>query len=75
MHYSPEKAGQIINAVCVLHNMCIRGNVALDEEDDRPDQSADIVDDIDEPFHHDAQQIPIRGRARREQLIFSSFQN
>lgn len=27
LHYTPEKASRIINACCVLHNMCITQNV------------------------------------------------
>jgi len=27
LEYTPEKAGEIINACAVLHNMCIRANV------------------------------------------------
>ncbi|XP_018403085.1 PREDICTED: putative nuclease HARBI1 [Cyphomyrmex costatus] len=32
LEYAPEKAGQIINACAVLHNMCIRANIPLPPE-------------------------------------------
>lgn len=32
LKYSPTQAGIIINACVVLHNMCIRAGVPLDEE-------------------------------------------
>lgn len=33
LHYSPERASKIINAVAVLHNMCIDANLPnVDEE-------------------------------------------
>jgi len=28
----PQKAGKIINASCVLHNMCMKANLPLDDE-------------------------------------------
>lgn len=45
LRYNPHKAGMIINACCVLHNMCIMGNVPLDEEDlveDNQDEPVNI---------------------------------
>ncbi|KAJ8911985.1 hypothetical protein NQ315_003267 [Exocentrus adspersus] len=32
LKYHPHKAGEIINACCVLHNMCVRANVPLEDE-------------------------------------------
>lgn len=29
LRYNPEKVGTIVNACCVLHNICIKGNVEL----------------------------------------------
>lgn len=34
LEYTPEKAGQIINACAVLHNMCIRANLPPPPESD-----------------------------------------
>jgi hypothetical protein len=43
LRYHPHKAGVIINACCVLHNICIKGGVPLDEE---------LVQDADEAAAH-----------------------
>ena len=43
MIYEPEKWGEIIIARMVLHNMCIEGNVPLDDEND--DDDGDNIDD------------------------------
>ncbi|KAJ8911804.1 hypothetical protein NQ315_014228 [Exocentrus adspersus] len=48
LKYSPYKAGQIINACCVLHNMCIRGNVPLEE----PIEEGNNLDDIEGAVLH-----------------------
>lgn len=31
LHYAPEKAAQIINVCCMLHNVCIKYNSSFDE--------------------------------------------
>lgn len=43
LHYDPFKAGQTINAVCVtlVHKMCVRANLAFDDEEEQ------FVDNID----------------------------
>lgn len=33
LRYTPFKVGQIINACCVLHNMCIAANIDMEPED------------------------------------------
>ncbi|XP_028142516.1 putative nuclease HARBI1 [Diabrotica virgifera virgifera] len=32
MHYHPTLSGKIVNACCILHNMCIENNVPIPEE-------------------------------------------
>ncbi|KAK3910207.1 Putative nuclease [Frankliniella fusca] len=32
LHYEPLKASRVINACCVLHNICTRANLELDED-------------------------------------------
>ena len=34
LHYHPEKAGKIIKACVVLHNMCIANNIEEPEDND-----------------------------------------
>lgn len=44
LHYSPEMAGRIIKACCVLHNMCISRNVDLPvPEEDEADMDYGIL--------------------------------
>jgi len=56
LEYAPEKAGQIINACAVLHNMCIRANIPLPPE---PDEAVMAMEDIN---NEEMQPIP-EGRA------------
>lgn len=67
MHYDPFKAGQIINAVCVLHNMCMRANLAIEDEDQV------MADDNLENEHVDEDAFPrnvlAEGQQRRANLI------
>ena len=82
MTYEPEKCCQIIVACMVLHNMCIDGNVPLDDENDDDDE--DNANDNDEVFgdfvaeneNHDAgEEQQIRNGWRvREQLVEQRFQ-
>ena len=61
LKYHPLKVGQIVNAVCVLHNMCMRANIPLDdvydEENDDNDEDLHVIDDfiIDNVFQLGAQ--------------------
>jgi hypothetical protein len=65
LRYHPHKAGVIINACCVLHNICIKGGVPLDEE---------LVQDADEAAAHQnnklfADHILQEGRRQRDAVI------
>jgi len=42
LEYTPEKAGQIINACAVLHNMCIRANLPPSPE---PEEAIMVMED------------------------------
>jgi len=57
LEYTPEKAGQIINACAVLHNMCIQANIPLPPEPDEAIMA--MEDDIN---NEEMQPIP-EGRA------------
>ncbi|KAJ8911984.1 hypothetical protein NQ315_003266 [Exocentrus adspersus] len=72
LHYDPFKAGQIINAVSVLHNMCVRANLAIeyDEEEQRNDED---VPDVDAAVI--ARNVLVQGQARRANIIQLYFQN
>lgn len=63
LRYTPLKAGTIINACCVLHNMCIVGNVPLEEE-------GNVDDDIENgPPERDYFQNIQEGQRQRRDLI------
>lgn len=46
LHYSPTMAGRIVNACCVLHNLCIENNIPeIDEHHpEEPDYGMYAVD-------------------------------
>ncbi|XP_030752065.1 putative nuclease HARBI1 [Sitophilus oryzae] len=71
LHYEPFKAGQIVNAVCVLHNMCIMANLDLEDED------AMAGEDVDDPVNEELfpRNIVAEGQQRRNHLIQMYFQN
>lgn len=46
LEYTPDKAGQIINACAVLHNMCIRANIPDPAEP--PEAIMALEDDIND---------------------------
>lgn len=68
LRYHPFKAGQIINACCILHNMCVRANVAIDEDE--------VENEIDPFFQPELAggEIFQLGQQQRRQLINLYFQ-
>lgn len=49
LRYDPHRAGVITNACCVLHNMCVRGNVPLEdvlEDDEFREANPIIINDL-----------------------------
>lgn len=73
LRYSPYKAGQIINCCGVLHNICVMGNVPLDE-DNEEEVERDIDEDIDDLRNNAPQNVVVEGQQRRQQLINAYFQ-
>lgn len=70
LHYDPLKAGQIINAVCVLHNMCVTANLDLDNDEQFEEDNIDIADDDVPPRN-----ILREGQERRANIIQLYFNN
>lgn len=72
LRYAPHKAGVIVNACCVLHNMCIRGNVPLEEdiqeEEDIPNAPIYVED-------HYPQNVLNARRLQRQNIINLYFAN
>lgn len=70
LKYQPHKAGQIINATCVLHNMCIRGNLPFEEAEIIPPEEVDQqLQNNDLVARDDLRQA----QQRREELIHQYF--
>lgn len=63
LRYAPKKVGRIVNACVVLHNMCIAGNVVLDDQDDFLDY--EVVPDPNKMVNAD-QDLQEGQRKRRE---------
>lgn len=78
LHYHPHKAGLIINACVVLHNLCIINNVPeveLDPEEEFDfgiyENIANVHEDINNRINPELR----AGRNRRDQLIRTHFIN
>lgn len=69
LRYSPDKVGTIINACTILHNMCIRAEIAINQE--FVPQRA-VVPPQDEFVQNDV--LP-EGRRIRQQIVNLYFQN
>jgi len=61
LEYAPEKAGQIVNCVAVLHNQCVRAGIPLPDEDDSSDSDEENEDQQNNPANRDL----LRNEARR----------
>lgn len=70
LRYSPQKAASVINACCILHNMCMRARVPLEENIDE-----DLNDRMNiERFPEDPA-APEVGRIIRQGMINRYFNN
>lgn len=57
LHYAPEKAGRIINSVCVLHNMCVKANVPVPDSDSDSDSDSESDND---GHANEGSHVPVR---------------
>jgi hypothetical protein len=70
LHYGTEKAGQIIIACCVLHNICISGRIEYEMELDDDEN----VEDLDENGNlYNEVNVFREGQERRENIIHLYF--
>lgn len=74
LHYHPIKASQIINACCVLHNMCITENIPMPEIEENMVEGLNVdVVIIDEA--NDRNNDLVQGRMLQTHLINNHFRN
>lgn len=64
LHYKPEKAAQIANVCCALHNLCIIHNVDMDAS-----SISNMSDYVDEPLELEEQANFDAGQRVRMQLM------
>ncbi|CAH2013473.1 unnamed protein product [Acanthoscelides obtectus] len=62
LHYAPFKAGQIINATRVRHNMCVRANLDMEDQEEQADNDVPDLDAI-------VSNVLEQGQARRANII------
>lgn len=79
LHYSPQKASQIINACVVLHNICIQNNIQLilDDNEENIDNNIELGVDLNQAVVQGDQGIQNRdlaaGAALRQHIIDNYF--
>ncbi|KAK3931509.1 Putative nuclease [Frankliniella fusca] len=64
LEYAPQKAGQIINCVAVLHYQCVRAHIPLPDEEESSD-SEDENDAAEEQQNNPVPRDHLRNEARR----------
>lgn len=72
LHYSPVKAVKIINACCVLHNICMANNVAVPEDDEQVQHILNMNDANDENMGNVNPDLTA-GRRMRQTIIEQQF--
>lgn len=71
--YSPQKAGLIINACAVLHNILILKGVPLPSEDEIMSEIEESADNEDYPLNSDPARILNAGRQIRTDIANNFF--
>ncbi|XP_049825046.1 putative nuclease HARBI1 [Aethina tumida] len=73
LHYAPEMSCKIINACVVLHNICIKNNLILPEDENEDDHADDgLFDNLLEIGGINPELVA--GKATRNRLITARFQ-
>lgn len=76
LHYKPEKAGRIINACAILHNICINRGDRIDDfvDDELPNENFEDEEYYNnERYNEDGAALLDRGRIVRERIINQYF--
>lgn len=73
LRYHPHKVGQIINSCCVLHNMCIREDLVLDDEEDDLPGNFDYNDPGERNVY--ANRNDLQEGLNRRRLVINSYFN
>ena len=71
LRYSPYASGVIINACCVLHNICVRHGVPLDDDEGNDGDDIDENDDDDDDGNH--ADFNVQGRHVRNLIVHRYF--
>lgn len=66
LKYHPFKVGQIINSVCILHNMCIRANIHFEGDEDGEEDDPNVADDL-------GRNVLALGQQRRAGIVQNYF--
>ena len=67
LRYAPDKVGLIVNACCILHNICIK------DLPEYAEMHIPQLDGNDQQQHPNDMEIQQEGRQAREQLIRTYF--